>query len=350
MLSPKVFINIVAWQSMHFLPDLLASIFQQTFHDFQVLVIDNGSDDGVESFLRALYPTVIILRNARNLGFAPAHNQGIRYALEHWRPEELSNCFILVTNPDTIWEMDFLEKLLSAALRHPSSGAFGGKLLRAYGENLQDEVLKETVHSDRFDSTGLSAHRSRSFTDRGAGELDSGQYNQEEEVFGISGALALYRASSLQDIRFSDEFFDPLFFSYKEDVDLAWRLRQAGWGALYVPTAQAYHYRGMYMPEQAGWLTRFRHRRGQSPERRYYSTRNHLYLLVKNEHFFNFVLAWPWLLAKESGHFLYILFFETRYLKAYAMAFWHLPKILKKRWARRVGTAVTAKDLRKWFK
>src|SRR3989338_6029367 len=176
MPSPHISVNIVAWNSMRYLPDLFRSLFAQTFRDFSVLVIDNGSDDGIEPWLQANYPTVTFIRNARNLGFAPAHNQGIRYALDHWKGEDLSQCFVLVTNPDIIFSPDYLERLMADAATHPEAASFGGKLLRAFGENLQDEVLQETVKSDVFDSTGLAASRARAFGDRGAGEGDKGQY------------------------------------------------------------------------------------------------------------------------------------------------------------------------------
>ena len=165
---PRVSINIVTWNSMEFLPDLLESIYSQSYTDFAVLVIDNGSSDGLENFLREKYPKVTLLRNARNLGFAQAHNQGIRYALDHWGKNLLEENFVLVTNPDVIFTPTFLENLMLEAGQHKDVGSFCGKLFRAFGENLSDEVLKETVHSDVIDSTGLRAKKNRTFADRGA--------------------------------------------------------------------------------------------------------------------------------------------------------------------------------------
>jgi len=95
MAYPKLSVHIVTWNSMRFLPDLLKSIMDQTYRDFNVLVIDNASTDGVEAFLREHYPDISFIRNARNLGFSAAHNQGIRYAVEHWPHTELQEHFIL---------------------------------------------------------------------------------------------------------------------------------------------------------------------------------------------------------------------------------------------------------------
>jgi len=328
---PRVSINIVAWNGMTFLPKLLESIFAQTYLDFSVLIVDNGSSDGIEAFVRERFPQVAFLRNARNLGFAPAHNQAIRYAVEHWDGDDLSDRFVLVTNQDAIFTPTFLEKIVQAAEKDARAGSFQGKLHRAYTENPQDETLRETVCSEIIDSTGLMPHRNRTFTDRGAGEMDDGQFDESADIFGPTGALALYRASALQDVRYQDEFFDQDFFSYKEDADLAWRLRHLGWESRYVPSAVAYHYRGMFGKERMGWLDRIRNRRGKSRVRNWYSTRNHLLVLIKNQGIWNGLLAFPWIAWFEFRRFVYVLLFEVGTIGAYLAAVRLMPAILRKR-------------------
>lgn len=331
---PRVSIHIVAWNSMDFLPELLPSIFAQTFKDFQVLIVDNASSDGMDAYVRANFPQVTILRNPRNIGFSPAHNQGIRYALERWNGEDLNNRFILVTNPDAVLSPTYLEEVLREADRQPEVGSFGGKLLRAYRENVSDDALKETVKSDRIDSTGLAAHRNRTFTERGAGEMDKGQYDQDCDVFGVTGALALYRASALQDVRYKDEFFDHDFFAYKEDVDLAWRLQLLGWKSLYVPAAVAYHHRGMYGKEKMGLWELIKNRRSKSRSRSFYSTRNHVDMLFKNELVWNAILAAPFIFITEWARFTYVVLCETANAKAFVEAAIRLPRM----WAKRRDT------------
>src|SRR3989338_1155522 len=304
MSDPIISIHIVTWNSMRFLPELLKSIAEQTFKDVNILIIDNASSDGIETFVRNQNPEIVFIRNARNLGFSAAHNQGIRYAIEHWPQEALQNRFILLTNPDIIFTTTYLEELMHATLMHSSVASFGGKLLRAFGENLGDEVFKQTVRSDLLDSVGLNPHRNYTVTDRGAGELDKGQYDTEEFVFGISGALVLFRASSLEDVRYEDEILDHHFFAYKEDVDLAWRLQQAGWDAFYVPRAVAYHYRGIYGPEKSGLWQRLRNHRSKSSLRNFFSTRNHWLMLIKNIHGSHFLLSLPWIGLYEGGRFV----------------------------------------------
>lgn len=346
---PRLSVHIVAWNSMRFLPDLFKTLAEQTYQDFTVLVIDNGSTDGVEAFIREQYPQTTILRNARNLGFSGAHNQGIRYALEHWLPEEYADRFVLVTNPDLLLTPTCLEELMKSAIAFTDVGAFGPKLRRAFGEHVADEVLQETVRSDLIDTTGLRARKNRTFTDRGAGEMDRGQYDEAREVFGVSGALVLYRASALQDVRFEDEFFDNDFFAYKEDVDLAWRMQHAGWKARYVAEAVAFHYRGMYAKEQMGWLDRIRHRRTKSKTRSYYSNRNQWLLLVKNVRFGEAILIFPRVFVLELGRFIYTLLFETKNLRSFFDTIRFLPRMLKKRRQTMSLRKRPWREMRKWF-
>ena len=90
-----------------------------------------------------------------------------------------------------------------------------------------------------IDSTGIVMLPSIRHLDRGAGELDRGQYDRDEDVFGASGAAALYRRSMLDDVRVDGEWFDEDFFAYREDADLAWRAQWRGWRCRYVAAATA---------------------------------------------------------------------------------------------------------------
>src|SRR3990167_4280774 len=238
---------------------------------------------------------------------------------------------------------------MHATLMHSSGASFGGKLLRAFGENLGDEVFKQTVRSDLLDSVGLNPHRNYTVTDRGAGELDKGQYDTEEFVFGISGALVLFRASSLEDVRYEDEILDHHFFAYKEDVDLAWRLQQAGWDALYVPRAVAYHYRGMYGPEKSGLWQRLRNHRSKSSLRNFFSTRNHWLMLVKNMRGYHAFLALPWIGFYEGGRLVYVLLFERSGFRTIKETVMLLPLMWKKRKQMSKHMKRSAKDICHWF-
>ena len=334
---------------MEYLPDLIESINAQTFQDFSVLIIDNASNDGVEQFVREKYPNITFIRNVRNLGFSSAHNQGIRYAFKKWEGTSLDDKFVLVTNPDIILSPTFLENMAQGVEGRNDFGSFGGKLLRAFGDGVADEVLKETIKSDRFDSTGLNFQKNFTFTDRGAGELDEGQFENQEEVFGISGALVLYRASALEEVRFNDEFFDIDFFAYKEDVDLAYRLQYAGWRSLYIPFAVAYHFRGVYGKEKMGFFERIKNRRSKSKQLSFYSTRNHWLLILKNIDPVSLIVNLPRLVFAEVARTTYVLIFEPRNIIVFTDMFRLVPKIAKKRSHILKNKKTSGRNIRKQF-
>ena len=218
--------NIVTWNSLKFIPRCLDSIFKQTFNDFFVLVIDNASNDGTTKFIEKNYPQVAVLKNARNLGFSKAHNQGIKFAVE--KGFEYS----LITNPDIILTTDCLQNLVQLMEKNAKIASIGPKLLKVQSGNLE---LNEEIKTGIIDSCGLKVLKSRRVVEIGAGEMDKGQYNREEEIFGSSGALTLYSSRALEDIKINGQYFDENFFAYKEDIDVSWRFRMRGWKNLYQP-------------------------------------------------------------------------------------------------------------------
>jgi GT2 family glycosyltransferase len=348
-MTAKLYLTIASWNSMDVLPDLLKSLEEQTYQEYQVIIIDNNSEDGTVEFVRKNYPSVMLIRNMRNLGFAQAHNQGIRHVLSHSDPEFYDEIFILATNHDIVLKKDFLAKLMMRTKAHKDVGSFTGKLLKAYADNITDEVLKESVRSDMIDSTGLRAKKNRTFADRGAGEMDEGQYDDYQEIFGVSGALGLYRASALHDAMQDNQVFDQDFFAYKEDVDLAWRLQWLGWKARFVPEAVAYHYRGMYGKERMGFFERIKNRFQKSKLRSFYSNRNHWWLLVKNESIGGFLLAAPRLVVTESLRIVYTSIFEFKNLRSFIEALLKMPKMIKKRRELMKKRRVKPKVIRAWF-
>ncbi len=170
---------------------------------------------------------VRVIRNRFNAGFAAAQNQAIAATQSQW---------VLTLNPDTRLEPDFLAELLEAAQAGERVGTVCGKL-RVLNPDLTRPA--EPV----VDSTGIVFTEELRHFDRGWGEPDRGQFDRTEYVFGSTGAAALYRRSMIHDIATSSGFFDPDFFAYREDADVAWRAQLLGWRCLYTPTAVGYHVR-----------------------------------------------------------------------------------------------------------
>lgn len=317
---------------------------RQSFRDFSILVIDNGSDDGTVKFIRANYPTVCMLQNFRNFGFAKANNQGITLAKSE---------YVLIMNPDVILSDDFLQTLADFADRHPAGGSFGGKILKLHREAFDysdpEAAVSEIVKTDIIDSTGLEIFKSRRVIDRGEGKKDEGGFEQAQEVFGCSGACVLYRKAALIETMIKGEFFDQDFFAYKEDIDLAWRLRLLGWENWYLPRAVCYHHRRLAQP--GGGLGKIiKQRRNVSVRLRLLSWRNQHLMLVKNDFWLNIFFSWPWFFWREIKIIFYSLFFEHFQFKGLIQFFRLVPAIIIKRRVIMARRKISAKAMRQWFK
>jgi GT2 family glycosyltransferase len=197
----------------------LTSLRAQTFHEFEAIVVDNGSDDDSVAFLCERDPKVSVVELEANLGFARATNEGIRRA--HGR-------YVVFLNNDVVAQPTWLAELVACAERHPRAAGVASKLLAA---SAGGAVI------DRAGDLFTSWFRAYP---RGQGEPDRGQYDREIEVFAASGAASLWRTDVLWELGLLD---DDLFFSY-EDVDLSFRARLAGYECWYAPRAIAFHVGG----------------------------------------------------------------------------------------------------------
>jgi GT2 family glycosyltransferase len=222
-----VSVLIVTWNSAPHLEQCLASVDRQNYRDFEVLIIDNASTDRTRELLRAWEAQWRVIYNDRNTGFAAAQNQAIRASKGEW---------LLCLNPDVLLAEDFVGRLLEDGAAYPNAGSICGKLLRW---NPATELSKTRI----IDSTGIYFTRNMRHLDRGAEELDNGQYDRAQYVFGATGAAAMFRRSFVEAVSVDREFFDEDFFSYREDADLAWRAQLMGWKCLYTPAAVAWHVR-----------------------------------------------------------------------------------------------------------
>jgi len=333
----KVNINIVTWNSRSYISSCLSSIFQQSFRDFSVLVIDNASRDGTVEFIEKNFPEVKILKNIRNLGYARAHNQGIKLS---------GGKYILIMNPDVILTETYLEKIVKAAEKKPDFSSFTGKILKY---RFKGNDLNEIIFTDIIDSVGIGVKRSRNFFNEGENERDGEKFSRSGEIFGVGGELLFIRRSSLEKVKILGEYFDNDFFLYKEDVDLAWRMNIWGLKSYYVAEAVAYHHRRASAPKKNGVKEIIRLRKEKSEIINYYSLRNHLFLYLKNEFLGNFLKDIFYILPRELKKFVYILIMETKNIKAYFSFLKLFSKMLKKR-KEILKNKRSAKLLRRWLK
>ena len=222
-----VSVVITTYNSADSIAVCLNSVLRQQYQSVEVIVVDNASSDHTRDLLSDFRDQIRIALNQQNIGFAVAQNQGFTLAKGEW---------LLSLNPDVILDSQFVAQLIASADADPEAGTFCGKLLRWLPGSAEER-------SRVIDSTGIYFTRNLRHFDRGAEELDIGQYDRREYVFGATGAAALYRRKMIDDVSVEGQFFDEDFFAYREDADLAWRAQMMGWKCLYVPSAVGWHIR-----------------------------------------------------------------------------------------------------------
>lgn len=242
--EPKVTILILNWNDCQETIKCLESLQKVTYHNYQIVVIDNGSiDDSVEK-IKDKFPDVTLIENKKNLGFAGGNNVGIKYALKSGAD------YVLLLNNDTVVEPEFLEELIKVGEGDANVGV------------VQCKILRENDHTI-IDSVGQIFFPVRGAKDIESGSLDEGKFDKIKEIFGACAAAALFKNKIFKEVG----MFEEDFFCIFEDVDLSWRIRLAGYRVLLVPKSVVYHKRGM-----SGRST---------PQSRYYANRNQLYLVIK---------------------------------------------------------------------
>jgi GT2 family glycosyltransferase len=324
MPEPTVCISIVTFNSSRYIRRCLESVLRQRAVRPEIVVVDNASADNTRDILAEFRDRIRVITNLANTGFAAAQNQAIRSSRAEW---------VLTLNPDVLMEEDFLSQLMEAGEMDPATGVVCGKLL-SIGPGFRP--LKEP----RIDSTGLFFTPALRHFDRGWHQLDDGAYDRPEYVFGACAAAALYRRRMIDDIAIDGEFFDPDFFAYREDADVAWRAQLLGWRCIYTPAAVGWHVRSV----PPG------HRRSVPSVINMHSVKNRFLMRVKN--------ATPGLYrhcllpmtARDMAVVAGCLLVEPRSLPA----FWNLAKCWSAAWQRRrqiMGRRrVPDSDLMRWFR
>ncbi|HXW69473.1 MAG TPA: glycosyltransferase family 2 protein [Dissulfurispiraceae bacterium] len=243
MLSPAITVIIVNLNGERYLGDCLASLASQTFMDFEVIVVDNGSTDDSLALIGKHFPWVRVLPLRENTGFAKGNNIGFAAS---------SSKYMVTMNNDTIADGCWLKALFDAAESDASVGLVASKIyLGRDGTEL--------------DSAGMLIYPDGMSRQRGRGEKDAGQFDGIREVLFPSACAALYRSEMLKDIG----CFDEDFFSYCEDADLGLRARLAGWKAVFAPQATVRHLYSQTGGKYSGFKA-------------YHIERNRFWLLLKD--------------------------------------------------------------------
>jgi GT2 family glycosyltransferase len=213
--QPAVSVIVLNWNGAAFLPRCLEALQAQTYRDFEVLVVDNGSSDGSVDDIEARWPGFRLLRLEKNLGFAVANNRAAEMVHGRW---------LVFLNNDAFPNPDWLEQMVDAALAWPAFSFFASRLVYA------DDLNRIQATGDVLNISGFAWSRDNGIP------VDYAHL-QLEEVFSPCAAAAMYQRQAFLEVG----GFNPDFVSHLEDIDLGFRLRLSGRRCLYVPAAIAAH-------------------------------------------------------------------------------------------------------------
>ncbi len=214
-MNPTVTCIVLNWNSRDFLEDCLSSLLASDYDDAEYVVIDNASTDGSVEFVSQRFPSVKVIRNETNLGFAGGNNVGL---------QELASDFAVLINPDAIVNTGLVSDLVGSFRADDQIGIAGCKTYYPGSKRIQ--------HAGGYIEypRGAPGHI-------GLDELDEGQYEQLADVEYVTGAVFAIRRRLLDDVG----LFDPGYFLYYEEADLCFRARKAGYRVVLIPSAGAEH-------------------------------------------------------------------------------------------------------------
>lgn len=231
----QVYVVIPNWNGKKELPDAIEAVLAQTYRDFTLVVVDNGSTDGsrriIESYqkkdkrVRAIY-------NRKNLGFTGGMNPGLELAIQE-KATYVAGC-----NNDAKPDKNWLKYLVDFLDKNPTYGTAACKLLHTDGKTIDST-------GDQYSIWGLPYPRGR---DEPAGI----QYDNQTDIFGASGGASMYRVKMLAQVG----TFDQDFFAYYEDIDLSFRCQLVGWKTAFVPKSVVYHQLGTTSARMKGFTTK----------------------------------------------------------------------------------------------
>lgn len=253
----NVSVIIPNYNGKQYLKNCLDAMERQVYKEFEVILVDNGSEDGSVEFVRAHYPWVRLVTLPENTGFCGGVNAGIRVS---------ESPYVILLNNDTIAEKDFIKNLVSSMKRHPNAFSCQAKMLQISDRSKIDDA------GNYYCALGWAFAY-------GKGKPESA-YREEKQIFSSCAGAAIYSRDGLNRIG----MFDEAHFAYLEDLDLGYRARLHGYENWFCPQARVYH---VGSGTSGSRYNLFKVR---------YSSRNNVYLIYKNMPVLQVIWNFPLLL------------------------------------------------------
>ena len=303
-IKSKVSIIIPHWNNVDVLSECLNSISSTDYPNFEIIIVDNASNDNSVEWVKSNYPRVTLIENDKNYGYAGGCNIGADHA---------NGEYLIFLNNDTIQEKNWVSNLVETMNSNSRIAALQPKVLNYYNKKLFDYAGGSGGQMDVY---CFPFARGRVFAKQ---EIDEGQYNNKEKCFWSSGTCFMVR----KNLFYKAGGFDDTFFAHMEEIDLCWRLYAMGFEVWVDPQATVYHKNALTLPMH-------------THKKHYLNHRNSLLMLFSNYSIKNiFLFGIPRLILEKVACFYSILMLDWRHFTAILRSlFWiisHPNVIMKKR-------------------
>jgi len=236
-MQKSIVVIIPSWNAAHDLPKAIDSILAQTYKNFKLIIVDNGSTDDsrkvIEKYKKQDARISAIYRD-KNYGYTGGVNPGFEQAIAEHAD------YAAPFNNDAVADKNWLKHLADFLDTHADYGIAACNLLHIDGNTYDSS-------GDQYSVWGLPYPRDR--------DLPVRNNDQPGDIFGASGGASLYRVSMLKQIG----LFDQDFFAYYEDIDLSFRAQLAGWKVRYVPASKVFHEQGATSKRMANGFTTYQY-------------------------------------------------------------------------------------------
>lgn len=331
-MHPLITINLVVLNGGKYIRHCLNSVKNQTYphNQIEINILDNGSTDATKTIIKESagkfsdFLKFNFIESDKNLGMWPGQEK----LLKHSRGK-----YVLCVSVDVMIDENFVERAVAICESDFEIDAIQAKIYQYnYNELISGSFKENTI----IDTCGFAMTRERKVVNIGHGKQDGPDFSKQHVVFGVEGAVPFFRRTAIEDCRINGWIWDPDYFWYGDDLDLAWRMTLFGHRQVYSPEVIAWHDRSTTKGNvTTDFLADYVHRRKirqQIPiHKRRLDWSNTRFTIIKNDYLYNILRDLPAIIMREINVQGYAGLFEQRMLLEWGRFLRLLPRMIARR-------------------